>query len=374
MNTLFNYFVLLATMLLCCCTPGKQKSKGRPNNEMQYATLLCMNDSNGTTIVTVKDPWHSGNTLQQLRLSVDAKAGKDNAVLHPLRRVVVFTTAHCQLLEYLHLQDRIVGVCDLRYMLIADIQRRVKNGTIADCGSSMAPDMEKIAALHPDAIIASPYEGNTALDRLQRLGIPVIQAADYMEATALGRAEWMRYYGRLFGKGQDADALFHQVDSSYNSLRNLAAKMPKGKSIITERMTGNVWYMPGGESTVAAIIRDANGLYPFAADKHSGSLPLSFEQVIGRAAGSEVWAIKFNGDAPLTKAQLLQECSGYKALKAFQTGSIYECNCSATPYFEEVSWRPDLLLREFILLLHPHAGLGSLRYYQRLGEPGSMPR
>lgn len=38
------------------------------------------------------------------------------------------------------------------------------------------------------------------------------------------------------------------------------------------------------------------------------------------------------------------------------------------PYFEEVSWRPDYLLREMIQLLHPKFSLGGLRYYQRLKE------
>ena len=366
MKAIIRNIMLLATLLLCCCTSGKQKSTDRQDNEMQYATLLCMSDSDGVTHITVKDPWHPGKVLQQLRLTGKAMAGKEEKGLPPLRRVVVFSTAHCQLLEYLHLQDRIVGVCDLRYILIPDIQRKAKKGTIADCGSSMAPDLEKIVSLHPDAIIASPYEGSAALEGLKRLGIPVIQAADYMETSALGRAEWMRYYGRLFGNGRTADALFHTVDSTYHQLKSAAAKMSKGKSIITERRTGSVWYMPGGQSTIATIIRDANGRYPFAADKHSGSLALSLEQVIGQAANSEVWAIKYNGTQPLSQAQLLQECSSYKALKAFQTGNIYECNCSTTPYFEEVSWRPDLLLREFILLLHPDANLGALRYYKKL--------
>ena len=268
-------------------------------------------------------------------------------------------------MEYLHLQDRIVGVCDLQYILIPDIQRRAKAGKIVDCGNSMSPDVEKIIALHPDAIIISPYEGNTAITQLSRLGIPIIQAADYMETSALGRAEWMRYYGRLFDCGERADSLFHVVDSTYQSLKSYAARLPLGKSIITERMTGNVWYMPGGKSTIAALIRDAHARYAFADDQHSGSLPLSLEQVIAKAGQSDVWALKYNGPQPLTKRTLLQECRGYSVLKAMKTGQIYVCDCSVVPYFEEVSWRPDWQLREFIQLLHPQAKLDKLRYYRK---------
>ena len=288
----------------------------------------------------------------------------------PFKRVVVFTTAHCQLMEYLGVADKIVGVCDAQYILIPDIQRRLRlaegvSGKIADCGSSMSPDIERIVALKPDAILLSPYEGQN-LGRIGKLGIPVILAADYMEMSSLGRAEWMRYFARLFDCAQRGDSLFNVVDANYQSLKAYAAKLPKGKSVLTERKMGAVWYTPGGESTIGVTIRDAHGGYAFAKDKHSGSLPLSFEQILAKAGQSDVWAFKFNGARLMSKSDLLREFQGYSGLKAFRTGNIYECNCSVRPYFEEVSWRPDYLLREMIILLHPQAKLGKLRYYQKL--------
>ncbi len=273
-------------------------------------------------------------------------------------------------MEYLGVADKIVGVCDAQYILIPDIQRRLRlaegvKGKIVDCGSSMSPDIERIIALKPDAIILSPYEGQN-LGRIAKLGIPVILAVDYMETSSLGRAEWMRYFARLFDCAQRGDSLFNVVDANYQSLKAYAAKLPKGKSVLTERKTGAVWYTPGGESTIGVTIRDAHGGYAFAKDKHSGSLPLSFEQILAKAGESDVWAFKFNGARPMSKSDLLHEFQGYSGLKAFRTGNIYECNCSVRPYFEEVSWRPDYLLREMIILLHPQAKLGKLRYYQKL--------
>ena len=273
-------------------------------------------------------------------------------------------------MEYLGVADKIVGVCDAQYILIPDIQKRLRlaegvKGKIVDCGSSMSPDIERIIALKPNAILLSPYEGQN-LGRIAKLGIPVILAADYMETSSLGRAEWMRYFARLFDCAQRGDSLFNVVDANYQSLKAYAAKLPKGKSVLTERKTGAVWYTPGGESTIGVTIRDAHGGYAFAKDKHSGSLPLSFEQILAKAGQSDVWAFKFNGVRLMSKSDLLREFQGYSGLKAFRTGNIYECNCSVKPYFEEVSWRPDFLLREMIILLHPQAKLGKLRYYQKL--------
>lgn len=349
-------FLLLVVLVSC----GKPREQGELSGKaFSYARLLKVDGGDRENMsFTVGDPWHEGKFLQKVN------------VTKPFERVVVFTTSHCQLLEYLGAADKIVGICDAGYIRIKDIQRRLRlpehdSGKIADCGNSMSPDIEKIIALKPDAIILSPYEG-ISLVRLEKLGIPIIQAADYMETSSLGRAEWMRYYGRLLGCGRRADSLFHVVDSTYQSLKGYAAKLPKGRSILTERKTGAVWYVPGGESTIGVTIRDANGRYAFAEDKHGGSLALGFEHVLAKAGDSDVWAFKFNGAKMMSKAELLTEFHGYEVLKSFQTGEIYECNCSEVPYFEEVSWRPDYLLREMIQLLHPKAELGGLRYYKRL--------
>ena len=331
----------------------------------KYAQLLSVDSCVDSLLVTVKNPWKQGETLQHFSISASGSPSS-SAVVAPLKRIICFSTAHCQLLAYLGMADRIAGVCDMKYILIPDIQRRVKAGRIADCGDSMNPDVEKIISLRPDAIILSPFEGGGGFGKLERLGVPIIQAADYMEPSALGRAEWMRLYGRLLGCRQRSDSLFHVVDSTYQSLKHYAARLPLGLSILTERKTGSTWYTPGGASWLGTLLKDAHASYAFANDGHSGSLPLSYEQIIAKAGESDVWAFKFNGPEMMTRSDLLHEFYGYNALKAFRTGNIYECNCSITPYFEEVPFRPDYLLREMIQLLHPGVNLGGLRYYRKL--------
>lgn len=354
--------VAVVLLAFASCHQGRKDKGSAQGLPLHYAEMLTIQEREGLVEATVLDPWKQGKTLQTVRVG-HAKAAH---ALLPFERVVVFTTSHCQLLQYLGLADRIVGVCDAQYILIPDIQKRIRQGAIADCGDSMNPDIEKLIDLHPDAIFVSPFEGSGGFGKLEKLGIPIIQTADYMETSALGRAEWMRYYGRLFGQGRRADSLFHVVDSTYQSLRQQAAKLPKGRSLLTERKTGATWYTPGGASSMGTIIRDANGGYAFADDTHSGSLALSFEQVVEKAGESDVWAFKYNGTRPMSREDLLREFHGYEALKAFRTGEIYECNTSAVPYFEETPFRPDYLLREIMILLHPQARLGALRYYKHL--------
>jgi len=117
---------------------------------------------------------------------------------------------------------------------------------------------------------------------------------------------------------------------------------------------------------MGVMFRDANARYAFSDDKNSGSLSNSVEQILDKAGDTEVWAFKYLGDKPLSRSDLLQEYHGYEALKAFRTGEIYECNTSKVPYFEEVGFHPEYLLKELIQLTHPGVNLGGLRYYIKL--------
>ena len=80
----------------------------------------------------VADPWHMGKTLHNYILVARADSAKTahlpegTVVYTPIKRSVVFTTAHCQLLQYLHVGNAITGVCDLKYILIPEIPAACK--------------------------------------------------------------------------------------------------------------------------------------------------------------------------------------------------------------------------------------------------------
>lgn len=319
----------------------------------RYATLLTVVRYDDHTHIEIHSPWKAGRLLRQYDIA------------QPVRRAVVSTTAHCQLLCWLGAERSIAGVCDARYIQTPQVAMGIRRGSVADCGNSMAPATERIAEIGADAIIVSPFEQSGGYGQLEQLGIPIIEAADYMEPSPLARAEWMRLYGIIFGCERQADSLFHVLDSTYTALKKLAIKQPEGRCIVTERKTGSVWYCPGGRSTVGTLIGDAHGRYPWADDRHSGSLTLSPEEVIDHASHADVWMMTYAGQPP-TRRSLADEYHGYTLLGAFAHGEIYGCDTERTHYFEEVPFRPDYLLRDYIQIAHPGLNLGGLRYYHRI--------
>lgn len=394
-----------AALLMAACQGGKTAAADAEDGdtlEMKYAKLLTIvkhGDGEETsdaaegvdyqyTEAIIANPWKVGTMLHRYilipkgeegdktvamlarRHSTGARCTTDT-VRTPVESNLVFTAPHCQLLTELGCQNAITGVCDKDYINIPDIKSRAQADAkvahpIMDCGSSMQPDIERIIALHPEALLISPFENSGGYGKLDKLRIPVIETADYMETSPLGRAEWIKLYGLLLGSSK-ADSLFSAIEKEYLQLKAEAAKLPLGLSILTERKTGNVWYVPGGKSTMGILLRDAHARYIFADDTHSGSLSMSPEQIIAKGNQVDVWAFKYFGGNALTKQDLLAEYQGYQALKAFQTGTVYETDTSCEPYFELTSFHPEILLREFIILSHPEAGdkFGKLRFYKK---------
>ena len=421
---IYIFGALLALLVLTACQGGKTTAGEAEEGDtlkMKYAKLLTIvkhgekgtaslnNDAEDADYqyaeVNVANPWKAGTLLHRYILIPKGKEGDEmvarlalqrtsgmgcttDTVRTPVERSAVFIAPHCQLMYELGCQQAIRGVCDLDYINIPDVKKRAASAgnaaagktsagnSIVDCGSSMAPDIERIIALKPEAILLSPFENSGGYGKLDKLHVPIIEAADYMESSPLGRAEWMKFYGMLFGKEEGksngisgscepkADSLFAKIEKEYLKLKAEAAGYPKGLSILTERKTGNVWYVPGGQSTIGILLKDANARYIFEDDEHSGSLAMSPEQILAKGKQVDVWAFKYFGGAPLSQAQLLQEYDGYKALAAFSRGNIYQVDTSTVPYFELTSFHPELLLREFIILAHGER-FGKLRFYKK---------
>ena len=421
---IYIFGALLALLVLTACQGGKTTAGEAEEGDtlkMKYAKLLTIvkhgekgtaslnNDAEDADYqyaeVNVANPWKAGTLLHRYILIPKGKEGDEtvarlalqrtsgmgcttDTVRTPVERSAVFIAPHCQLMHEMGCQQAIRGVCDLDYINIPDVKKRAAlsrntaagktsaGNSIVDCGSSMAPDIERIIALNPEAILLSPFENSGGYGKLDKLHIPIIEAADYMESSPLGRAEWMKFYGMLFGNEEGksngisgscepkADSLFAKIEKEYLKLKAEAAGYPKGLSILTERKTGNVWYVPGGQSTIGILLKDANARYIFEDDEHSGSLAMSPEQILAKGKQVDVWAFKYFGGAPLSQAQLLQEYDGYKALAAFSRGNIYQVDTSTVPYFELTSFHPELLLREFIILAHGER-FGKLRFYKK---------
>ena len=367
-------------LLFIACRGGQTSSVQAVGDTIafKYATQLTVVRYDGYSVVTLKNPWKEDMTLHQYVLlpvgTAVANSPLPNATVirTPLRRSMIFSTVHCAMLMDLGKQDCIAGVADLKYIKIPWIQQQVKAGKISDVGDGLSPVIEKIIDQRPDALFLSPFENSGGYGKLEDIDIPIVECAEYMETTPLGRAEWLRFYGMLFGCEEKADSLFDAIDKNYNHLKTLVTQKSR-PSVLLDNVTGSVWYVPGGKSTIGQMIQDAGGSYPWAADEHSGSVSLPFENVLEKAGEADVWLFRYSSDHDITYDELRSEHHGYNQFKAFRHQQVYGCNVELSPFYEETPFRPDWLLNDFICILHPELDLSKerknhapLRYYKPL--------
>lgn len=330
----------------CIGIDASQPDKGI----IRHASLLGMTDSCGSVSFSVANPWKKGAILQKMTV------GK------PFKRVIVTTNSLAALMVELGVQDHIAGVCEPEWIMDSTITAMVADGRIADCGSSLYPNTELIMSLHPDAIFVSPFEGS-GYAQLEKLDIPLIQCADYMETSALGRAEWLRLYGRLFGMSSKSDSLFTTIGNSYTELCRLAAEYPDRPKVMLDTRSGSAWYTAGGGSTIGIMLDHAGAAYAFGDRTESGSIPLAFETVFDKAGDSDIWLLKNSTDGTLTYGMLESDHSGYARFRPFKEKKIWVCDVNRTPYFEETAFHPERLLKDFIAIFHPESGLEPVYYH-----------
>lgn len=311
----------------------------------------------GYTRVDVRDPWDSARLLQRYLLvdrgkPLPSDLPEGTVVRVPARNVVVYTSVHAAIIDRLGEAGRIVGVCEPRYMETPTIQAGLRSGRVADLGEATSPNVERMIDIAAELVVASPFE-NSGYGPVEKIGVPIIEGADYMEPSPLGRAEWIRFYGLLFGKEALADSIFRETERAYLSLSRLAAEVTERPTVLSEKKYGSSWFVPAGESYTARLFADAGADYLFKDLPGSGSVPLAFETVLDKAVHADLWLIKYNSPSDLTYDGLRAEYAPYAGFDAFKRGRVYTCNTGKVPYYEEFPLRPDYLLKDLIWIFHP---------------------
>ena len=368
--------VILVLLLSACGGRGKTSSVSAPTETVpfRYAENITLTKGEGYIEARLRNPWDTTKILRTYLLvdknrEIPDHLPEGTLVRTPLSKALVYTAVHCSLINELRAVQSIGGICELQYIKIPEIQEGCKNGTIVNAGEGMNPDIEKIIDLHPDALLLSPYENSGGHGRVEKLKVPIIECADYMETSPLGRAEWMRFYGMLFGKEAQADSLFQMVEKNYLTLKGMAEQAKEKPTLISDLKSGSAWYVPGGKSTTGKLYADAGAQYAFKSQEVSGSIPLSFETVFEKGQDATFWLIKYNQPKDMTYHQLREDYAPYAGFRAFKERNVYGCNTAHVPYYEDFPFHPDQLLKDLIKIFHPSLFPEyELKYFSNLAE------
>ena len=370
-----KFFLLLVPLFLVYSCHSRQgvslEEAGGKTFPLRYAEGFKVTDYPDYTIVDIRDPWNPQRNLQRYVLidrnkETPVELPSGTLIRTPIQKVMVYTVVHCAVLDELGVADDIAGICEPRFIHAPAIRSRLADGMIADMGESASPNTEKMIELGVEVVLASPLH-NTGYGAVEKTGIPIIECPDYMEATPLGRAEWLYFLGLLTGKSALADSLFHETETRYMDIKNKIAMVTHRPTLFTEKKYGDSWYVPAGDSFMAHLYRDAGADYIFSYLSGAGGTPLNFEIVLDKAIHADYWLFNYALDAEMSYQSLVAEYELYANFDAFKKHRVYGCNTDFSIFFEEVPMHPDFLLCELVAILHPELIPGyQLRYFHPL--------
>lgn len=289
----------------------------------------------------------------------------------PLQSAMVIPTSGIAYLSELNLSDKIIGISQPDFIYNAEIQELIRENKIIEIAGFDEIFVESVLMQKPDVLISTSSPNLAKFHALlKKEGVKILLIDEYEESSPLARAEYLKIIGKLFGKEKESVQLFNEIEKNYKEILEKVQNQPdQSPTVLSNQIYGDVWYLAGGKSYQANLIRDAGGKYLWDADENTGSLHLSFESVFEKAHDADVWVNA--GDFP-SKSALLASYPNYEWFKAFKTGNIYNWNkrksiSGANDFFETGTIRPDWVLKDLASIFHPELfPRHELYFYEKL--------
>lgn len=351
----------LLLLLLIGCKKETPTTSDFISNQVEFAQNFELYQYEDYKIVRIKNV-SPESTLQETYVLHKKEVQLPDSLKHyisvvvPIQRMVVTSTTHIPSLEMLGVEDALVGFPGLDYISSEKVRSLIDAGKIKEVGRNERINTELVLDLDPEVLVSYTInQTSEILDNLKNAGVKVLLNGDWNEKHALGKAEWIKFFGALFDKDENAKEVFDTIKSDYEQAKALAQKANLKPSVITGNIYEDVWYLPKGDSWSAEFLADANMNYFWSATSGTGSLALSFEEVFDTAHNTDFW---IGAGSYASLDEIVAANPHYKEFKAFKEGNVYTYSAKkgakgGVLYFELAPNRPDLVLKDIIKIAHP---------------------
>jgi len=357
-------------LILIVCFSCKKESKINILNTtegtelvLKYAEGFTITDFGSHKILQIKNPWPNSDKTYSYKLknrnseaSLDPNTSYTDIINVPLKSIVVTSTTHIPALELLGIEQSLVGFPSTDYVSSEKTRLRIDKGEIRELGKNEGINIEVLLELQPDVVVGYGINGvNKTFETIQKANIPVIYNGDWIESSALAKAEWIKFFGVLYNKETKADSIFNSIEQDYLEAKKLAASATTKPTVICGAMHKDIWYLPNGTSPEAQFLKDANVDYLWSDTTGKGSLSLSFESVFEKGRAAQLW---LSPSYYASKEALEKANEHYTKFEAYKNNTIYSFSnttgaTGGVLYYELGTARPDLVLKDIIKICHP---------------------
>ena len=277
----------------------------------------------------------------------DGVPGGVTVLQQPLDQIYLVAAAAMDFFDKLNAIDRITlsGKKEADWY-ITSAKDAMQKGSMLYAGKYSEPDYELILSEGCDIAVENTmiYHSPAVLEQLERLGIPVLVETSSYEPQPLGRMEWIKLYGALLGKEDEAEALF---DAKMDSLSGVLEQEPAGKTVAFFYITSNgAVNVRKSTDYVAKSITMAGGEYvsfdDSAEDNAQSTVNIQMESFYHGAVDADVLIYNSIVDGELHTIDELVALDPLLAdFKAVKNGNVW---CLTKNFYQESLELSDLIL------------------------------
>lgn len=211
---------------------------------------------------------------------------------------------------------------------IPEAKEAMESGQILYAGKYNAPDYELICSKNCELAVESTMIGHApeVKENLESFGIPVLVDHSSYEANPLGRTEWVKLYGVLTGKEDEAAKAFEEQK---RYVEELSDAEDTGKTVAFFYITtaGTVSVRKSNDY-VPKMIDLAGGSYIFenlkGEDNAASSVNMQMEEFYAQAKDADYLVYNSTIDGNLeTIEDLLGKSSLFENFKAVKNGNVW---------------------------------------------------
>lgn len=370
--------LFVASFLFCGCTKVDNtqndsykwgEMKVEESLPLEYATQFTVDYyEGGYTLITIGDT--DRYLIVPENMSCPEGLDKDIYVMYkPFNKVYLAATSAMDLIRAIGGLDNVAfsgTKADDWY--IDEAKDAMENGFIKYAGKYSAPDFELLIsggcnlAVESTMILHNPE----IREQLLEVGIPVLVERSSYESHPLGRMEWIKLYGVLMDKTEEAEQYF---DSQVDAVADIMDRDDTGLTVAFFYVTanGSVNIRKSGDY-VSKMIELAGGEYIFA-DMNDDENALStttiqMEEFYAKAKDADILIYNSTIAGTLPDMESLLKLSDlFDDFKAVQSGNVF---CTEKNMFQESTGFGDMILDINKILTDSDVSDDELTYLYRL--------
>lgn len=378
LHLVIGLFVLAITIVSCGGNGNTSVSRYADSIYLpEYASGFRILGAEGRSSVIIEsiNPWQGADSVvTRLFIARDGEEppqGFEGQVIEgDARRIVAMSSTHIAMLDVIGETARVVGVSGMDF--ISNDAVRSRRDSIGDVGYDGNVNYELLLSLQPDIILLYGTNGASGMEpKLKELGIPYVYIGEYLEDSALGKAEWIVVVAEIVGKRDEGIKAFSAIPERYNAIREKAANCLKHSSrpkVMINLPYGDSWFMAPTGSYLVRLIEDAGGDYIYKKNNSNESRPIDLEEAFMLVSASDKW---INVGQTRSLDELRKNYPKFAATKPVLSGEVYNTTGrvaanGANDYWERGVVEPDVVLRDMVMIFHPELADSDLVYYEKL--------